>query len=109
MKRLICPRKFSRIASEFCHSADDRASSASFACLTSSTRQGCQKTKRNPGALYPAVEQVMSQAMRRVFQGEKVPASEKIVSLFEPNTDINRRNKSCMRNTRSETNYCLGN
>jgi transposase, IS5 family len=39
-------------------------------------------------------EQVVSQAMRRVFQGEKVPASEKIVSLFEPHTDIIRRNKA---------------
>jgi transposase, IS5 family len=42
----------------------------------------------------PRAEQVVSQAMRRVFQGEKVPASEKIVSLFEPHTDIIRRNKA---------------
>jgi transposase, IS5 family len=42
----------------------------------------------------PRAEQVVSQTMRRVFQGEKVPASEKIVSLFEPHTDIIRRNKA---------------
>jgi len=31
---------------------------------------------------------VVDQTQRRVFQGEKVPASEKQVSLFEPHTDI---------------------
>lgn len=34
------------------------------------------------------LEQVIDQAERRVFKGETVPASEKIVSLFEPHTDI---------------------
>ena len=33
-------------------------------------------------------EQVIDQTNRRVFQGEKVPAQEKVVSLFEPHTDI---------------------
>jgi len=32
--------------------------------------------------------QVISQTERRVFDGETVPAGEKIVSLFEPHTDI---------------------
>lgn len=32
--------------------------------------------------------QVLSQAERRVIRGESVPASEKIVSIFEPHTDI---------------------
>ena len=32
--------------------------------------------------------QVIDQAERRVLNGEKVPASEKLVSLFEPHTDI---------------------
>lgn len=31
---------------------------------------------------------VIDQTQRRVFNGESVPASEKIVSLFEPHTDI---------------------
>jgi len=39
-------------------------------------------------ALLPLVEQVMSQATRRVMQGERVPAGEKVVSLFEAHTDI---------------------
>ena len=32
--------------------------------------------------------QVIAQTERRVFKGEKVPASDKCVSLFEPHTDI---------------------
>lgn len=35
--------------------------------------------------------QVVSQTERRVFQGESVPASEKIVSIFEPHTDVIRK------------------
>jgi transposase, IS5 family len=34
------------------------------------------------------LEHVIDQAQRRVLNGENVPASEKIVSLFEPHTDI---------------------
>ena len=41
----------------------------------------------------PLVEQVIQQATRRIVQGEQVPASEKIVSLFEEHTDIIRRGK----------------
>jgi IS5 family transposase len=36
----------------------------------------------------PLIERVIDQTERRVFQGESVPAAEKIVSLFEPYTDI---------------------
>jgi len=36
----------------------------------------------------PLIERVIDQAQRRVIQGEKVPAAEKIVSLFEEHTDI---------------------
>jgi transposase, IS5 family len=41
----------------------------------------------------PLVEQVLEQACRRVFSGESVPASQKLVSLFEPHTQIIRRGK----------------
>lgn len=34
------------------------------------------------------IQQVMEQTRRRVLHGEKVPAAEKIFSLFEPHTDI---------------------
>jgi IS5 family transposase len=33
-------------------------------------------------------EQVISQTQRRVLQGEKVAAQEKVVSIFEPHTDV---------------------
>ncbi|MBI4739920.1 ISNCY family transposase, partial [Candidatus Woesearchaeota archaeon] len=36
----------------------------------------------------PLAEQVISQTRRRVMDGESVPASEKLVSIFEPHTDI---------------------
>jgi len=41
----------------------------------------------------PRAQQVIEQAVRRVLQGEPVPAGEKIVSLFEPHTDIICRGK----------------
>ena len=36
----------------------------------------------------PLVERVIDQSRRRVLEGEKVPADEKVVSIFEPHTDI---------------------
>jgi IS5 family transposase len=36
----------------------------------------------------PLVRRIIDQAERRVLKGESVPASEKLVSLFEPHTDI---------------------
>ena len=40
------------------------------------------------------VQQVIAQARRGVLEGKKVPASEKIVSLFEPHTAVIRRGKA---------------
>jgi transposase, IS5 family len=40
------------------------------------------------GRYRPLIERIVGQTERRVFQGETVAASEKIVSLFEPHTDI---------------------
>ena len=42
----------------------------------------------------PLVEQAIQQTVRRVMNEEKVPAQEKVVSLFEPHTDIIRRGKA---------------
>lgn len=53
-----------------------------------------QKAKRLVQTLetfLPRAEQVIDQTTRRILQGEQVPASEKIVSLFEEHTDIIRR------------------
>ena len=41
----------------------------------------------------PRARQVLDQTVRRVFAGEKVPATEKLVSIFEPHSDIIRRGK----------------
>ena len=40
------------------------------------------------GAYRDLLARVVEQTKRRVFDGETVPASEKVVSLFEPHTDI---------------------
>lgn len=42
----------------------------------------------------PLVEQVIRQARVRVLEGGKVPAQEKIVSLFEPHTRVLQRRKT---------------
>lgn len=42
----------------------------------------------------PLVQRAIDQAVRRVLQGESVPAADKIVSLFEPHTQILRRGKA---------------
>lgn len=38
-------------------------------------------------------EKVLDQTRRRVFEGETVPAPQKIVSIFEPHTDIIRKDR----------------
>ncbi len=38
--------------------------------------------------LIPHFEKVLNQTKRRIFDNEKLPPSEKIVSIFEPHTDI---------------------
>jgi IS5 family transposase len=43
--------------------------------------------------LIPLVEQVMDQTRRRVILGEQVPAQEKVVSIFEPHTDIIKKDR----------------
>lgn len=58
--------------------------------------QGGAAAERVVGAFehfIPLVEQVITQTTRRVLQGESVMASEKIVSLFEPETAIIRKGK----------------
>jgi IS5 family transposase len=53
-----------------------------------------QKLKASLEQFIPRVEQVIAQTRRRVFAGEKVPASDKIVSIFEPHSDIICRGKA---------------
>jgi IS5 family transposase len=42
----------------------------------------------------PLVDQAIDQATRRVLDGEVVPASEKLLSLFEPHTRLIKRHKA---------------
>jgi IS5 family transposase len=55
--------------------------------------QGGQRLVKQLEAVLPQVEQVVCQARRRVIAGEKVPAKEKVVSLFEPDTQILKQGK----------------
>lgn len=48
---------------------------------------------QNLQTFLPRAEQVLEQTKRRVVNGESVPAAEKLVSIFEPHTDIIRRGK----------------
>jgi transposase, IS5 family len=41
----------------------------------------------------PLVKKVIDQTERRVLRGESVPATEKVVSIFEPHTDIIRKDR----------------
>jgi IS5 family transposase len=61
--------------------------------LTEQSSSGAMRVAATLEQFVPLVEQVISQTTRRVLQGEKVPASEKIVSLFEPDTAIIRKGK----------------
>ncbi len=47
----------------------------------------------------PLVQQVIAQTTRRVLQGQRVAASDKIVSLFESHTAIIQRGKSAPKET----------
>lgn len=52
-----------------------------------------EKLREQIEAFVPRVEQVIEQARRRVIEGVAVPAKEKLVSLFEPQTQIVKRGK----------------
>ena len=62
--------------------------------LQTDNEPAIQQGSQNLATFLPRVEQVIQQTVRRVFAQESVPASEKIVSLFEPHTCIIRRQKA---------------
>jgi len=55
--------------------------------------QKAQRLDQTLETFLPRTERVIDQTIRRILYGEQVPASEKIVSLFEEHTDIIRRGK----------------
>lgn len=64
------------------------------AVLAGCTAATAQRLKAQLEQFVPLVEQVIRQAWRRVIAGETVPAPEKLVSLFEPHTQIITRHKA---------------
>jgi transposase, IS5 family len=64
------------------------------AALRQAGGAGAQRLVEQFEVVLPRVAQVMSQARRRVIEGVMVPAKEKLVSLFEPHTQIIKRGKA---------------
>lgn len=64
------------------------------AAVEDRTDKQAQKLKTSLEQFIPRIEQVIAQTKRRVSEGEKVPTSEKIVSIFESHTDIICRGKA---------------
>jgi IS5 family transposase len=62
--------------------------------LKTESSQATQRPVETFETFLPRIEQALDQTVRRVFEGESVPAREKIVSLFEPHSDIIRRQKA---------------
>jgi len=62
--------------------------------LTGSSDAALQRVDAALKRITPLVQQVIAQTERRVLHGESVPASAKLVSLFEPHTAIVRRGKA---------------
>lgn len=61
--------------------------------LLEQARRDAQRVRTTLEQFLPRVEQVIRQTRRRVLAGEAVPADEKLVSLFEPETAIIRKGK----------------
>jgi IS5 family transposase len=62
--------------------------------LQEQARTQAQRVREQLDHFLPLVDQAIDQARRRVLQGEQVPADEKLLSLFEPQTQIIRRHKA---------------
>jgi IS5 family transposase len=62
--------------------------------LKQEASQQADRLRQTLETFIPRAEQVIDQAVRRVFEDEKVPAHDKLVSIFEPHTDIIKRGKA---------------
>src|SRR5215510_1451543 len=56
--------------------------------LSEATKMGTERWRAEVAHYLPLIARVIVQTRRRVLDGETVPASEKLVSLFEPHADI---------------------
>jgi transposase, IS5 family len=64
------------------------------AALADQPESAAQRLRAQIDQVLPLVQQAIDQAVRRVLRGESVSAKEKIVSLFEPHTQIIQRHKA---------------
>ena len=64
------------------------------AVLRAQSGQTAQRIGEQFDHFLPLIHQAIDQAVRRVLDGEVVPAKDKMVSLFEPHTQIIRRHKA---------------
>jgi IS5 family transposase len=64
------------------------------AALVEATPAAARRLQQQFEQFLPRVEQAIQQAWRRVIAGEALPAPEKVVSLFEPHTQIIPRHKA---------------
>lgn len=62
--------------------------------LSDQEGQAIEQVKQQLQTFVTRTQQVLEQTVRRVFKQESVPANEKIVSIFEPHTDIIKRGKA---------------
>ncbi len=62
--------------------------------LQTQTEQAAQRLMSTAQTFLPRVHQVLDQTVQRVIEERSVPASDKLVSLFEPQTAILRRGKA---------------
>ena len=67
--------------------------------LASQTAAGVVRLREQLLAFIPLVSQAIEQVVQRVLQGKTLSASDKVVSLFEPHTQILRRGKAPPRDT----------
>ena len=82
-------RKLVTIAEQTCRQAERVR-----AALRDQPGAGAQRLREQLEHFLPLVQQAIAQAVRRVLHGEVVPAADKIVSLFEPHTQIIQRHKA---------------
>jgi len=62
--------------------------------LQAETSAEAERLRQTLETFIPRAQQVIDQTVRRVFEGEEVPAQEKLVSIFESHTDIIKRGKA---------------
>ena len=77
---------------EITQSSIDRAQQTLYA-LQPEISEAVQRWEKELVAIIPLTAEVIDQTRRRILDKEDVPAQEKIVSIFEPHTDIIVRGK----------------